>query len=51
MIKLMWTTKMNDAWLLYFELMVPDHKKNFEQTPKKGKHPTLIRAKKIIDKM
>ena len=37
-------------WCLWINGTQPD-KKNFEQTPKKGKHPTLIIAKKMIDKM
>lgn len=43
-----------NEWCLVIILWIngtrPD-KKNFEQTPKKGKHSTLIVAKKIIDKM
>ena len=43
-----------NEWCLVIILWIngtrPD-KKDFEQTPKKGKHPTLIVAKKIIDKM
>ena len=46
---------MNDAWLLYFEWYPTQlsqlDKNDFEQTPKEGKHSTLILAKKIIDKM